>query len=120
MACGPADGRVLDLPHLERQTFGDRSLEREVLALFDGQCVRLVPAILRGGAPSGAADAAHTLKGAARAVGAWRVATLCETLEDALDAGRPAETLARLGTKLEAAVAEARAAAAERWQGAAA
>src|SRR5205085_2261563 len=34
--------RPIDLVHLSRMTFGDRSLEREVLALFDRQAAILV------------------------------------------------------------------------------
>jgi HPt (histidine-containing phosphotransfer) domain-containing protein len=120
MSAASPDRRILDLAHLSRQTFGDRALEREVLALFDGQCARLLPLIVAGEDPTERADAVHTLKGAARAVGAWRLASLAETFEGALDDARPAHTLSRLGLKLEKAVAETRAAAALRWQDAAA
>lgn len=95
---------LLDLAHLARQTFDDRGLEREVLALFDQQCVRLLPAVAGGG------EALHTLKGAARAVGAWRVASLAESLETALEDGSPAGTVRRLVREFEAATAETRAA----------
>ena len=115
-----ADRRLLDLTHLARQTFGDRALEREVLALFEQQCVRLLPLIVAGEDLTERADAAHTMKGAARAVGAWRIASLAGTLEEALDDGRAAETLARLDGKLEKAIAETRAVLAERWRNAAA
>jgi hypothetical protein len=54
------------------------------------------------------------------AVGAWRIASLAGTLEEALDDGRAAETLARLDGKLEKAIAETRAVLAERWRNAAA
>ena len=120
MKAASADVRILDLAHLARQTFSDRALEREVLALFEQQCVRLLPLILAGEDLTERADAAHTLKGAARAVGAWRLASLAETFEGALDDGRPAETLSRLGLKLTKVVAETRAAVALRWQDAAA
>ena len=114
------DARVLDLVHLERQTFGDRRLEREVLALFEDQCDRLLPLMAAADPISARTDAAHTLKGAARAIGAWRVASLSETLETALDQGRSAETLRHLERKLAKALAEARAAIAERCRSAAA
>jgi HPt (histidine-containing phosphotransfer) domain-containing protein len=113
------DPRILDLAHLARQTFGDRSLEREVLALFEQQCVRLLPIIAGEGEPVERADAAHTLKGAARAVGAWRLASLAETLETALDEERGDDTLGRLTAKIEAAVESTRAAVAARWRAAA-
>jgi HPt (histidine-containing phosphotransfer) domain-containing protein len=120
MSAASADRRILDLAHLSRQTFADRTLEREVLALFEQQCVRLLPLIVAGEDLTERADAAHTLKGAARAVGAWRLASLAETFEGALDDARPAETLGRLGVKLEKVVAQTRAAVALRWQDAAA
>ena len=56
---------VIDLDHLSRMTLGERSLEREVLALFDRQADILLPRIRRGD-PAVAAAAAHTLKGSAR------------------------------------------------------
>ena len=56
---------------------------------------------------------AHTLKGSARAVGAWPVATLAETVEKALG-GATAEDAAGPVSDLGTAVAAAQAAAAER------
>ena len=91
-----------------------------MLALFERQCERLLPLIAGAEMLAERADAAHTFKGAARAIGAWRIASLCETLETALDEARPAETLVRLHGKLEGAVDETRAAIAERCRGVAA
>ncbi len=78
----PSSGtRPVDLAYLGRFTFGNRELEREVLYLFAQQ----VPAYLK--ALEEAVDqkswhaAAHTLKGSARAVGAWRVARGAEAAE---------------------------------------
>src|SRR5688500_14857316 len=65
------DSSVLDLDHLSRQTVGDRALEGELLALFEAQCARLRPLLAAGRSPGERADAAHTLKGSARAIGAW-------------------------------------------------
>ncbi|MGL5735311.1 MAG: Hpt domain-containing protein, partial [Beijerinckiaceae bacterium] len=78
--------RDIDLVHLARQTAGDRGLEREVLALFRDQCVRMVAAIAQAKAEPPARTAAHTLKGAALGVGAYRVAEAaarCETVAEA-------------------------------------
>jgi len=72
--------RPIDLVHLARTTLGDRSLEREVLQLFDRQSMLLI-ARMRTAAPSGVATLAHTLKGSARGIGAWRVARAAEVLE---------------------------------------
>jgi HPt (histidine-containing phosphotransfer) domain-containing protein len=82
------DDRPIDLVHLARTTLGDRTLEREVLQLFDRQSGMLV-ARMRAAAPAGIATLAHTLKGSARGIGAWRVARAAELLELAGAAGDP-------------------------------
>ena len=74
------DDRPIDLVHLARMTLGDRSLEREVLQLFDRQSALLI-ARMRNAAPDGVATIAHTLKGSARGIGAWRVARAAEAVE---------------------------------------
>lgn len=71
---------VLDRAHLARMTFGDRSLEREILQLFDRQTELLMDRI-RASAPPGIATLAHTLKGSAAGVGAGRVARAAEAAE---------------------------------------
>jgi HPt (histidine-containing phosphotransfer) domain-containing protein len=103
------EARVLDLVHLARQTFGDRELERELLGLFEGQCRRLLPVLARGGPEADRVHAAHTLKGAARAVGAWRLAALADEFERALE-GKAPDALDSLVGKLEGAVRETQAA----------
>ena len=100
----PDDGPI-DIAHLHRMTLGDSALEREVLAMFAAQAVGLIGALAV--LPSDAAVLAHTLKGSARGIGAFRVADAAENLEDALRAGgAPSQPLAAL----KDAVAEARAA----------
>jgi HPt (histidine-containing phosphotransfer) domain-containing protein len=74
------DDRPVDLVHLARTTLGDRALEREVLQLFDRQSSILI-ARMRTAAPAGVAALAHTLKGSARGIGAWRVARAAERVE---------------------------------------
>ena len=71
------DDRPIDLVHLARTTMGDRSLEREVLQLFDRQSTLLI-ARMRSAATGNVATLAHTLKGSARGIGAWRVARAAE------------------------------------------
>lgn len=77
----PDDGPI-DMAHLGRMTLGDSSLEREVLAMFAGQSAGLAGAL--ASLPADAAALAHTLKGSARAIGAFRVAEAAERLETAL------------------------------------
>ena len=98
----PDDGPI-DIEHLKRMTLGDAGLEREVLAMFAGQAVRLIEAL--AALPADAAEIAHTLNGSARAIGAFQVAEAAEAFEAALrDGGEPAEALA----VLQQAIAEAR------------
>jgi HPt (histidine-containing phosphotransfer) domain-containing protein len=85
----PDDSAVLDLDHLRCQTAGDRGLERDLLVLFDAQCARLRPLMAAGRSPAERADAVHTLKGSARAIGAWRVAAAADRLEAVLRGGGP-------------------------------
>jgi HPt (histidine-containing phosphotransfer) domain-containing protein len=96
--------RPIDLVHLARTTLGDRSLEREVLHLFDRQSTLLI-ARMRTAAPSGIATLAHTLKGSALGIGAWRVARAAEALE--LAGARESEIGSAL-ERLNAASEEAR------------
>src|SRR3954469_20113546 len=90
----PDDGPI-DLQHLRRMTSGDGRLTREVLTMFTGQTARLVEAL--DGEPARRAGLAHTLKGSARAIGAFGVADAAETLESALQADSdPSDALAAL------------------------
>jgi HPt (histidine-containing phosphotransfer) domain-containing protein len=90
----PDDGPI-DIEHLARMTLGDAGLEREVLAMFAGQAVRLGRDI--AALPAGADALVHTLKGSARAVGAFRVADAAECLEAVLQNGDdPSLALAEL------------------------
>jgi HPt (histidine-containing phosphotransfer) domain-containing protein len=75
---------VLDAQHLSRQTFGDLELERDILALFREQCQKLLPVISGNCQLPSRVDAAHTLKGGARAVGAVVVARVADEIESAL------------------------------------
>jgi HPt (histidine-containing phosphotransfer) domain-containing protein len=73
---------AIDEDHLGRMTLGDRRLEREVLELFLRQSAIMLERIAGAEHPLAAA-AAHTLKGSARGIGAWRVARAAELLEQA-------------------------------------
>jgi HPt (histidine-containing phosphotransfer) domain-containing protein len=98
----PDDGPI-DFAHLRRMTLGDASLEHEVLAMFSAQAVGLVGALAT--LPSDAGVLTHTLKGSARAIGAFGVADAAGSLEAAIQSGGdPAPALAELSD----AVAQAR------------
>jgi|RhiMetdeSRZDD1v2_1073273.scaffolds.fasta_scaffold1313194_2 HPt (histidine-containing phosphotransfer) domain-containing protein len=100
-----ADARAIDFDHLARMTFGDRRLEQEVLQLFERQAMLLLERIQL--APPDAASAmAHTLKGSAQGIGAWKIATAAERVEQA--AARSRADLPRAVEQLAAAIDEAR------------
>jgi HPt (histidine-containing phosphotransfer) domain-containing protein len=102
-----ADGAeaVIDRGHLSRMTFGDRSLEREVLDLFDRQAMILIERMRRG-EPAAVASLAHTLKGSAAGIGAGRVALTAGAAEMA--AGQSASECSQAIDRLAQAVDEAR------------
>lgn len=91
-ATGPAmeaDGRrPVDLVHLARYTMGNRDLEREVLTLFARQSDIYLARLREARSAKAWAEAAHTLKGSARGIGAWQVAEAVERAESwAAEAG---------------------------------
>jgi HPt (histidine-containing phosphotransfer) domain-containing protein len=99
----PDDGPI-DLAHLARMTLGDPALERQVLGMFASQAMSLIAKL--AALPAEAGALAHTLKGSARAIGAFRVAECAEALEVAI---RQGENPAKCQIELKAAVADARA-----------
>jgi len=76
-----AAGRPVDLVHLSRQTLGDRDLEREVLTLFERQSITMIQRLKHATTARTWAEAAHTLKGSARGIGAFAVAEAAERVE---------------------------------------
>jgi len=101
--------QAIDLDHLSRMTQGERGLEREVLQLFDRQATMLTVR-MREAPPAVIAASAHTLKGSARGIGAWRVANAAEAVELAADNEAKLENAVRV---LGASVNEAKAAIAD-------
>lgn len=104
------DAPVLDRDHLARYTGGDSGLEAELFTLLDAQIDACVSALAAARGVESWVQAAHTLKGAARGVGAMRLGAACAQAEespmdeDALDVVRGAAEEAR------AAMRDARAA----------
>ena len=94
-----------DLAHLEQATNGDRVLAREVLQLFDRQAEKLLTEIAMAADPRTRSEAAHSLKGAARGVGAFVLANAAEAIEKGDD-----DHIAVIGmlARLSARVVEAR------------
>jgi HPt (histidine-containing phosphotransfer) domain-containing protein len=79
-ACGEAS--PVDLAHLSSQTMGDPDLEQEVLSIFLSQAPTLIAAWKASKAADDRRRAAHTLKGAARAIGAWGLADIAAEAEN--------------------------------------
>lgn len=105
IAVGP-----IDRGHLLHMTFGDRSLQRELLQLFIRQAEMLLGRMRDSDAATMAA-LAHTVKGSARGIGAWGVARAAEACERAAGGSSVERDLAM--ADLSAALAEARPAIAE-------
>jgi len=98
MARGQAESPI-DLAHLRRFTMGDEALEVEILGLFAEQLPITIAALREAETEKAWGIAAHTLKGSARAVGAWALAAIAETAEHLRplpDAAAREDVIARL------------------------
>ena len=75
---------VIDMEHLARYTGGDAKLDAEILRLFDAQALGLVDKlkeILVTGDAKSWKEITHTIKGAARGVGAFALADAAASCE---------------------------------------
>lgn len=93
---------VIDRTHLARMTFGDTSLERELLQLFDRQS-ELLLGRMRTGDARAVGTLAHTLKGSALGVGAIPVAVAAEAVERASAMPGREDAIERLAAAIGAA-----------------
>lgn len=83
-AAGAADKRgaaPLDRNYFARFTMGNAALEREVLELFASQAPLYLERLRAAPTAKDWRDAAHTIKGSASAIGAWRLARMAEMAE---------------------------------------
>ena len=99
-----ASAAAIDLGQLARMTLGDRSLEREVLQLFDRQAGLLL-ARMRSGEPAVVATLAHTLKGSAASIGAAGVVLAAATVERAAGAAERDAAIGQLAMAIDEACA---------------
>jgi len=76
-----ARSALLDAEHLTRATLGDVALRREVLGLFLRQSDLLMLRLAGATHRREWCEAAHTLKGSARSIGAFRLADSAEQAE---------------------------------------
>jgi len=98
--------RPVDLVHLSRYTLGERALEREVLQLFCSQSSIYIERLHAARSEKDWKDAAHSLKGSATAIGAWRAASAAASAE-ALPAEASSEAKAARLREIESSVREA-------------
>jgi hypothetical protein len=102
-----ADGPI-DLTHLARYTGGDRSLNAEILRLFDGQVSQMVGdllGVLERRDAKRWREVTHTIKGAARGVGAFAMgeaAAAAEPVDPAANRGRALDMIEKLRVEGEA------------------
>lgn len=75
-----APGDIVDFAYLESYTAGDMTVITEVLALFRTQADAW-SAALAAPTPEGWRDLAHTMKGAARGIGATALGDLADAAE---------------------------------------
>ena len=98
-------GGPIDFDHLRRMTLGDPAIEQEVLAMFLAQTAQLFQKLTA--LPADFSVLAHTLKGSARAIGAFGVADAAARLETAIARSfDAAAALADLGEAVGEAQAE--------------
>ncbi|WP_284360241.1 Hpt domain-containing protein [Candidatus Phycosocius spiralis] len=76
-------GPVIDRAHLDRMTGGDQALTLEVLGLFRQQMALWSQSLQPDVAQEDWSDTAHSLKGAARGIGAWALGEVCAQAEAA-------------------------------------
>jgi HPt (histidine-containing phosphotransfer) domain-containing protein len=98
--------RPVDLVYLSRFTLGERALEREVLELFCTQSLVYLERLSGAQSDKDWKDAAHSLKGSARAIGAWRTAEAAERAE-ALSGDALTNSRARSISEVETSLSEA-------------
>jgi len=99
---------AVDLTHLARYTGGDEAINAEVLRLFDTQTSELVDrlqAILDARDTKSWKEVTHTLKGAARGIGAFKMAdaaAFAEPIDPVRDRGNASLAIVALKTSADA------------------
>jgi HPt (histidine-containing phosphotransfer) domain-containing protein len=80
-------GPIVDQAHLNRMTGGDQDLATEVLGLFREQWDLWVRLLDPTTDTLDWGNAAHTIKGSARGIGAWQLGEVCGGAEEDARAG---------------------------------
>jgi HPt (histidine-containing phosphotransfer) domain-containing protein len=99
---------AIDRAYLARFTLGNAALEREVLELFAAQVPVYLSRLREASTAKAWKEAAHTIKGSAAAIGAWRLARFAEMAEKidveaagAVEEGHRDNAVAALATAAE-------------------
>lgn len=99
--------KPVDLVHLSRQTFGSKELENEVLGLFVSHSKQCIDRLRVATTDKEWTDILHTIKGSARAIGAWNTGNLAEQYEQKvkhLTKNEKAEVLVEMQKDIEQTV----------------
>ena len=91
---------AIDVAFLDRVTFSDCALAREVLVMFDRQAESLLTIITNAESPRMRSETAHRLKGAARGIGAFDVGRAAEEIETAQDQIELAHAISHLTARV--------------------
>lgn len=94
--------KPLDLAHLAQYTLGNRDLEAELLGLFRSQAQLYLDRLSDAATGKDWREAAHSLKGSARGLGAFALGAIAEEAERMTDQTGRAPMIERL----RAAIAE--------------
>lgn len=98
----------VDMAHLARYTLGNRALDIEILGLFLQQAPETIGRLTAAADHKAWREAAHSLKGSARGVGAWHLGDLAQAAERSAlwsDPATRAATISEILTALEGVAA---------------
>jgi len=74
---------AIDLNHLHRQTMGDRHLQQQVLKLFIRHADDQIERLRMAGSIEARREAAHSLVGSSKGIGAFAMAAIAAEIESA-------------------------------------
>ena len=100
-------GSPIDLVHLAKYTHGNKELEAEVLELFLHQSEQYLDKLKNSSTEKDWKEAAHTIKGSAKGIGAWQVAKKAEAVEK-IDYSLVRDSKATLIESLESSMSKAK------------
>lgn len=103
---GAQSQTIVDHAHFARQTFGDATLQAELIALFSTSAKTYFAQLAQSKQEEDWFMAAHALKGAALNMGAMALSALCKTAEKATTTGEREALVTEIGDALTATLHE--------------